>query len=117
MLILLKKWGGYSLVCYSGNAFFIRNDCIQGKGLKEITPVAAYLEFVENLNETERLWLYWVNLALVPPYYKYKNKYLSRCNLKLPLFKTFYSTIKTVSLNSIKGKLHSVIETMKIKKK
>lgn len=68
--------------------------------LQEITPELAYLEFLDNLNEDERTWLYWVNLAFVPPFYKYKNPYLTLKKLKLPLIKTFLATVKVFFQNS-----------------
>jgi hypothetical protein len=101
--------GGYSLVCYTGNAFFISKDCLKNESLKEITPELAYLEFLDNLNKDERTWLYWVNLAFVPPFYKYKNLYLTLKKLRLPFIKTFLATLHVLFRNKRqiikKGKL------------
>lgn len=69
---------GYSLVAYTGNAFYIKNELLSDKKLKKISEEEAYSNFLSKLSEKEKEWLYLVNLGKVPPYYKYKNSFLTK---------------------------------------
>ena len=68
---------GYDLVCYTGNAFFVRRDAMAGSGLSAVTSSEAYQEFLGALSRREREWLYLVNLGLVTPYVTFSNDLLS----------------------------------------
>ncbi len=68
---------GYDLVCYTGNAFFVRRDAIGGSGLSAVTASQAYQEFLRALSRPEREWLYLVNLGLATPYVKFSNDRLT----------------------------------------
>jgi hypothetical protein len=69
---------GYDLVCYTGNAFFVRDDLL-GKGdLPSLTAVEAYKHHIGRLRPRARRWMYLVNRGLVPPFHSFSNRYLSR---------------------------------------
>lgn len=71
------KEKGYSLVCYSGNAFYIKNEILKQKNIESLSDLEAYNIFLKHLNNNEKEWLFLVNNGLVLPYYKYKNPLLS----------------------------------------
>jgi hypothetical protein len=73
---------GYRLIAYNGNAFFLRND-ITHPLLGELEPVAAYTEYLEALDMSERRWMYLVNKGLVFPFYRFGNDRLTAKNLRL----------------------------------
>jgi len=79
---------GYSLVCYNGNAFFVRDDAINDSSLSAISSSDAYEEFLANLSKKEKEWLYLVNLGIVYPYYEFNNNLLSEKSLELNMFDT-----------------------------
>jgi len=68
---------GYDLVCYTGNAFFVRRDAMAGSGLSAVTSSVAYEEFLGALSRREREWLYLVNLGLVTPHVTFSNDLLT----------------------------------------
>ena len=63
----------------------MRNDIVHPR-LQAIDPVTAYLEYVGDLNKTERRWMYLVNRGLVPPFFRFGNRYL--CDSSLGLTRT-----------------------------
>jgi hypothetical protein len=67
---------GYRLICYTGNAFFLRKDEGKERELPTLTPEQAYVDFVRHMPSSERRWLYLVDLGLVPPYYNFRNSLL-----------------------------------------
>jgi hypothetical protein len=67
---------GYRLICYTGNAFFLRKDEGKERELPTLTPQQAYSDLVRHMPPSERRWLYLVNLGLVPPYYNFQNSLL-----------------------------------------
>src|SRR5271157_1836728 len=67
---------GYRLICFNANAFFLRND-ITNPALVEVDPIEAYGEFLARLDKKGRRWMYLVNKGLVPPYFRFRNEYLS----------------------------------------
>ena len=81
----IAKEKGYALVCYSGNAFFIKKSELME--LKELSPRDAYIEFLNHLSPKERFWLYLVNNAKVQPNYKYHNPFLTAKRLDIGLGK------------------------------
>jgi hypothetical protein len=66
----------YRLICFNANAFFLRND-ITNPALVEVDPIEAYGEFLARLDKKGRRWMYLVNKGLVPPYFRFRNEYLS----------------------------------------
>lgn len=90
---------GYSLIAYSGNAFYLRNDVQKKFEVPVITAEQAYEDFLDTLTGKEKVWLYLVNLGLVPPYHQYRNPLLSAKQLGIyPVFAFLlrsYTRIKT----------------------
>lgn len=76
---------GYALVCYSGNAFFVREDIVRRHDLKVLTPADAYDSFLGHLEPETREWIWLVNRGLIPPYRRYHNSRLMRKALGIPV--------------------------------
>jgi hypothetical protein len=72
---------GYGLVCYNGNAFFMRADCMESIGWRSLNPVEAYDRFLDAASTREREWLLLVNEGRVPPYHRYENRRLEAASL------------------------------------
>ena len=85
---------GYGLVCYTSNAFFIRNDILERHRIKSISSMEAYAEYLENLPLVQKEWLYLVNIGIVPPFYKFKNKYATIDNLNIRFSRAVYLIAK-----------------------
>lgn len=85
LFVKLAKSMGYSLVCYTGNAFFIKNKYLKLTGLPSLDSENAYVDFLKHLTLMEKEWLVLVNLGIVEPYYRYMSSELSIANIKLPL--------------------------------
>ena len=77
------KAKGYGLVCYTGNAFYIRQDVLQHCAAAGRTDEEAYSEFLSSLSVSEREWLYLVNKGIAPPYHKFRNSCLSGARLRI----------------------------------
>jgi hypothetical protein len=90
---------GYALIAFNGNAFLLRND-ITHPLLPELDPVTAYAEYVESLDKTGRRWMYLVNRGLVPPYFKFRNDYLSADELNLGAVDLCVATFRCMLLRS-----------------
>ncbi len=73
---------GYDLVCYNGNAFYVRRDANNGV-IASVTAEEAYTEFISRLSAKEKEWLYLVNIGTVAPYYSYANLFLTREALRI----------------------------------
>lgn len=73
VFLRIAKEKGYELVCYSGNAFLVRQDILQQHRLKPINPAEAYESFLRHLEPDVKEWLYLVNLGLIQPYQRYHN--------------------------------------------
>jgi hypothetical protein len=80
---------GYGLVCYNGNAFFVRNDLLINSSLQLLTEQEAYRNFLNHLDTKGKEWLYLVNKGLVEPYYRYSNRYLTRVKLGIDMSTAF----------------------------
>jgi hypothetical protein len=80
---VLAERMGYGLMCYNGNAFFVRNDCMQRAGWVSLTATEAYRRFLAAATREELEWLMMVNEGLVPPFYAYRNQYLTRDRLEI----------------------------------
>jgi hypothetical protein len=74
---------GYGLVCFNGNAFFVRRDFLEASSIPVLTPEQAYAEYLAMLRKEEREWLYLENLALVPPFHAFRNPRLTRRSLRI----------------------------------
>jgi hypothetical protein len=68
---------GYELVCYTANAFFVREDLCKRFAISPLPAAIAYEQFLNSLTPLEREWLYAVNLGLVAPFFCFQNRMLS----------------------------------------
>jgi hypothetical protein len=75
---------GYKLVCYTGNAIFVRRDLPGADSLNAVSPATAYAENLARLSYADRYELYCANLGLTPPYRPFQNPFLSLGSLELP---------------------------------
>lgn len=85
---------GYGLVCYTGNAFLIRNDIMRSCGIRPISSLEAYADYLENLSSSLKEWLYLVNAGIVPPFYKFKNGFATISNLNIARSRAAFLIIK-----------------------
>lgn len=83
---------GYSLVCYTGNAFFVLDSELAGTGITKLNEVEIYQNFLQALNKEEREWLYFVNRGFVHPFYQFHNPFLE--NIPVPMWKKISFMIK-----------------------
>ena len=74
---------GYRLLCYSANAFFLRNDIGHFAEIPTLSAEAAYQQFLWHLDIRARRWLYMVNKGWVDPWFDYQNPYLTASQLEL----------------------------------
>lgn len=74
---------GYRLVCYTGNAFFLRTDVGSVAEIPTLSAEAAYQQFLSHLDKPARRWLYMVNKGWVNPQFKFHNPYLTASHLEL----------------------------------
>jgi hypothetical protein len=74
---------GYRLICYNGNAFFLRHDVGFEDILPTLSPKNAYLAFIRNLSRQQKAYLYSVNRGWVPPYHRYNNNLLTASRLRM----------------------------------
>lgn len=93
----VAKMKGYSLVSYTGNAFYIRNDILSNSNIVSLSDDEAYLDFLRFLSKEEKEWLYLVNLGLVNPYFPFQNVFLSRQNLGINLRRSIELFVKVIS--------------------
>lgn len=104
--LAVKK--GYDLVCYNGNAFFLKAEIREKSGIPALNPEEAYSQLLDWLPEDARNYLYLVNLGVVYPYHKFMNPYLSRESLGLGRAKAFLLIIKW-AVRSLLSKVLSVV--------
>ncbi len=94
VFVRIAESKGYGLVCYTGNAFFIRKDILRKREITPISSVEAYAEYLESLPLPEKEWLYLVNIGIVPPFYRFKNKYATIDNLNIAFSRAAYLIAK-----------------------
>lgn len=99
LFVDLAESMGYGLVCYTGNAFFVRKADIKKYGLSIVSPKVAYSDFVDHISSAEREWLVLVNLGLHPPYYRYFSSDLLPWNINVSLLRATSLVIRKVSLD------------------
>jgi len=105
------KSKGYSLLCYTGNAFYIRDDIAIKHDIAPVSAVEAYTSLLRHLSTDAREWLYLLNLGLVEPYYTHKNRYLSGPSLGISKFRGLVLAVKN-SKNYIKHLLNGITSTV-----
>ncbi|MCL4352882.1 MAG: FkbM family methyltransferase [Patescibacteria group bacterium] len=82
-----KAWSlGYSLVCYTGNAFFLREEIRKKFNIPKLDPITAYQQCLCHLTENECGWVFLASFALVEPYYDYNNQLPTRLALHISFF-------------------------------
>ncbi len=87
---VFSKWAiknDYRLVCYTGNAFYVRGDIVDNcREISSISNSVAYIEYLSYLPKEGKQWMWMVNLGLVGPFFKFRNKFLKRNKLELSMF-------------------------------
>lgn len=86
---------GYSLVCFSGNAFYVKNEVLKKYKIESLTNLEAYNYFIDGLDQSAKEWLFLVNNGLVLPYYKFNNPFLSEESLSIGNIRKNYLYIKS----------------------
>jgi hypothetical protein len=100
----IAKSQGYKLVCFTGNAFFIKEELLKNTNLKPISAKDAYLQHLKTIPNHVKEHLYFVNKGKVNPFYKYNNLYLTKKNLGLNSFRIIKKLFSIYSIK-IKGKI------------
>jgi hypothetical protein len=77
---------GYDLVCYNGNAFFVKSEVRSQSKLESMTASQAYKQYLQHLDREGKEFMYLVNLGLVFPFYQFKNSLLDRNALGIGAF-------------------------------
>ena len=105
---------GYKLVCFTGNAIFVRNELLEKSNLKSISSKKAYLQHLAVIPNHVKEHLYFVNKGITYPYHKYENPFLTKAILKLS---TYQITIKLISVywKKLIGRKISLINIIKYK--
>lgn len=80
---------GYNVVCYTGNAFFVLQELCERYSLPSLSSQVAYASFLKQLSNSEREWLYLVNVGIVPPYHQFHNPHLDAAALGMDRKKAF----------------------------
>lgn len=107
---------GYSLVCYSGNAFFVKSELLSTSNLVELTPEQAYRNFVSHLSKEEKEWLYLVNIGRVPPGYHFNNPFLDKTflgftDVEVDRFKAKHTGEEQSAFKKVVNKLYKFFES------
>lgn len=76
---------GYRLIAYNGNAFLLHEDAGAQDALPAVDPVEAYEDCLGRLSQEEREWLHRANLGLEQSPFRFKNPYLRRKPLHIPV--------------------------------
>lgn len=110
----IAKLKGYKLVCFTGNAFFIKKDLLASTNIKAISTKDAYLQHLETTPNHVNEHLYFVNKGTVNPHYKYDNPFLTKKGLGLSYFQIMK---KLFSIYSIKIKSKIFFTTKRVRNK
>ncbi len=94
---------GYGLVCYNGNAFLLRGDCLKAAGWSPLTAADAYESFLDSASSVEREWLYLVNLGKVPPFHAYRNDRLAAGRLGISASRAAFLRVKARGYVLLRG--------------
>lgn len=92
----VAKEKGYSLICYTGNAFYLRNDVLRVCGIPAISDEEAYNDFLNSLSVQAREWLYLVNIGIVNPYHKFENLLLNKENLGIGVLRSSFLFLRSL---------------------
>lgn len=99
---------GYRLVCYSANAFFVRNDVGYASEMPTISAEGAYRQFLRSLDGSSRRWLYMVNRGWVDPWFEYQNPCLTARSLGLSASEQLRACFAGLN-NGAKAKIRSLL--------
>lgn len=110
----IAKSKGYKLVCYTGNAFFIKESELIKSKIRAMSCKEAYLDHIHTVSKSVREHLYFVNKGLVNPYYKFHNKYLSRKYLELN-YLTIFKKFVSVYWRKVKRRMLSIYRPVRNK--
>jgi hypothetical protein len=84
---------GYRLVCYTGNAFFLRDDLNCVAEFPTLSSEVAYSRYLKHLDRRAKRWLFMVNKGWVNPWYRYRNQYLRASRLELSVGDVFLTCL------------------------
>ena len=90
VFVEIAKKKGYGLICYTGNAFFVRNDLVEECSFLILTSKQAYLNFLNSIDISDKEWLFLVNLGIVNPYRRFRNPYLRHTTLGISGSRIFW---------------------------
>jgi hypothetical protein len=90
---------GYKLIAFNANAFLLRSD-VTHPSLPELDPVEAYTQFIAELDNSARRWMYLVNKGIVPPFFNFHNSYLSADALRLGPIERSTAIARSIVLRS-----------------
>ena len=107
---------GYELVCFTGNAFFIKKELLAKANLKPISAKEAYLQHLSLIPNHVREHLLFVNKGILSPYYKYKNPYLTKSGLGLNYFEILKKYV-SIYKNQLKHNYKLIKNILKYKLK
>ncbi len=105
---------GYQLICFTGNAFFIKEDLLSNTDIKSLSAKDAYLQHLKTIPNHVKEHLYFVNKGKVNPFYKFDNPYLSRKGLGL---RSLQIIKKLFSIYSIKIKGEIILTVKRVRNK
>jgi hypothetical protein len=97
---------GYDLVCYTGNAFFVRRDIIRKSSLSVLSSEQAYQHFLNHLPKPAKEWLYLVNLGITTPFFQYDNAYLNRNALGIGKLRAIWLKSKQIIIEGGQSVAH-----------
>ncbi|MBU0529576.1 FkbM family methyltransferase, partial [bacterium] len=95
---------GYELVCFTGNAFYIKKELLANSNFKPISVITAYKQHLETIPFHVKKHLFFVNKGIVNPFYKFNNLYLTKQNLELNILH-ITSYLLTIYSSKLKNKI------------
>jgi len=105
---------GYQLICFTGNAFFIKKDLLGSANIKAISAKDAYLQHLETISNHVKEHLFFVNKGKVNPFYKFDNPYLTKKRLGLSSLQIIKNLF---SINSNKIKVKTILYIKRVRNK
>ena len=103
---------GYQLICFTGNAFFIKKDLLGSANIKAISAKDAYLQHLETIPNHVKEHLYFVNKGKVNPFYKFDNTYLTKKGLGLSYLQII-KNLFIINSNKIKNEIYIFVNRIK----
>lgn len=103
---------GYELVCFTGNAFFIRKDLLNKTIILPLSILDAYKQHISRIPNHVRKHLFFVNKGMTNPYYKFNNSYLTKKGLELGVIEILIKVL-TIYTNKLKTIFNRLINYLK----